>query len=91
MYKMKKVVYIVSTIVVTSFMFISLDFDMKPHQLFTSNIPSIPILMYHRIVEDESEANLITLTLKRFEEDLAYLKNEKYTPISFSDLIDFKQ
>ncbi|WP_077369660.1 polysaccharide deacetylase family protein [Anaerosalibacter sp. Marseille-P3206] len=51
----------------------------------------IPVLMYHHIVEDENEANKITLTSKRFEEDMEYLKTKGYTTISFKELIDYSE
>lgn len=86
-----KISSIVKAIIIMSSIFMLYRLYIKPAQLFTSNIPSIPILMYHHIVEDESEVNLITLTLTRFEQDIAYLKKKKYTPISFKDLIDFKE
>ncbi|WP_050353963.1 polysaccharide deacetylase family protein [Gottschalkia purinilytica] len=51
----------------------------------------IPILMYHHVVKDPSKTNLITVTDKRFEEDMEYLKKNGYNTISFKELIDYKE
>ncbi|AFS79569.1 polysaccharide deacetylase [Gottschalkia acidurici 9a] len=51
----------------------------------------IPILMYHHVVNDESKNNLITITDKRFKEDMDYIKENGYTSISFKELIDYKE
>lgn len=48
----------------------------------------IPILMYHRLVLDESEesVNIIHLSKDKFEEQLCYLKNNNYITITFKEL-----
>lgn len=50
----------------------------------------IPILMYHHVGAENIETNKITITNKRFEEDIRYLKDNGYTAISFRELIDYK-
>lgn len=48
----------------------------------------IPILMYHHVGGENIETNKITITNKRFEEDIRYLKDNGYTAISFKELVD---
>lgn len=47
--------------------------------------------MYHHVVEEGKEVNKITITTKRFEEDMEYLKTKGYTSISFKELIDYDE
>ncbi len=51
----------------------------------------IPVLMYHHVVEEGNEVNKITITTKRFKEDMEYLKTKGYTSISFKQLIDYNE
>lgn len=51
----------------------------------------IPILMYHHIVEEDNETNKITITTKRFKEDMKYLRTKGYTTISFKELIKYRE
>lgn len=48
----------------------------------------IPILMYHRLVLDENEEslNIIHLSKDKFEEQLKYLRDNKYVTITFKEL-----
>ena len=48
----------------------------------------IPILMYHRVVGDESETGVhgTYVTAKQFEEHLQILKNEDYEALTFEEL-----
>jgi len=52
---------------------------------------TIPILMYHHIVEEGKETNKITINSQRFKDDMKFLKKEGYTAISFRELIDWKE
>ena len=48
----------------------------------------VPILMYHHLhQEDEPVANAINVD--QFEEEMAFLKEEGYTAVSFQELIDY--
>ena len=48
----------------------------------------IPILMYHRLVNDESNKGVHTIyyDVNKFEEQLKYLKKNNYKTITFKDL-----
>lgn len=47
----------------------------------------IPILMYHKIVEEGFDSKHKTfLTAKNFEHQLSYLKRKGFSPITFSDI-----
>lgn len=49
----------------------------------------LPIIMYHSLLKDTSLQNDYTISPTLFEEDLKYLKNNNYTTITVSDLIDY--
>ena len=51
----------------------------------------IPILMYHHVGKEGVEVNKITITNKRFEEDMKYLKDNRYTPIFFNELVSYEE
>lgn len=52
----------------------------------------IPIFVYHDIVEDESkvEYDYMQTTAKKFEEQITGLMNLGYVPISYEDLVEYK-
>lgn len=49
----------------------------------------IPVIMYHRVVNDESEGGVhgTYITAKKFDEHMKYLKEKNYEPISFKELL----
>lgn len=49
----------------------------------------LPVIMYHSLLKDTSLQNDYTISPTLFEEDLKYLKNNNYTTITVSDLIDY--
>ncbi|MBR5516921.1 MAG: polysaccharide deacetylase family protein [Firmicutes bacterium] len=49
----------------------------------------LPILMYHGITEDASKVNEYTILAKDFEADLVWLKDNGYTSVSTSQLVDY--
>ena len=47
---------------------------------------TLPIIMYHSIIpEDDGKSDYI-ISERKFEEDIAYLKNKGYSPINCMDL-----
>ena len=48
----------------------------------------IPVLMYHRLINNKEEIgkNTIYLNVDEFEEQLKYLKDNNYITITFKDL-----
>jgi len=56
-------------------------------------IVEVPVLMYHHIreydVADDQIGTNLSVSANNFKEQLDYLKNNSYTTITFSDLIDF--
>ncbi len=54
------------------------------------NSEKIPILMYHSITDEKEESKII-ISKKRFESDLQYILDKGYNPITFYDLIDYKE
>ena len=49
----------------------------------------IPVIMYHRVVNDESEGGVhgTYITAKKFDEHMKYLKEKNYEPITFKELL----
>lgn len=52
---------------------------------------SLPIIMYHGLLEDESRMGTYVISVKEFESDLQYLKEHGYTTVVVQDLIDYVQ
>lgn len=50
---------------------------------------SVPIIMYHSVLKDESQAGDYVITPVTLEKDLIYLKDNGYCAILPSDLIDY--
>ncbi|HLR35248.1 MAG TPA: polysaccharide deacetylase family protein [Tissierellales bacterium] len=89
---MKKSKYnvLIIALIALAFIFIKKEIVTGTVSLSDTN-QLIPILMYHHIVEEGEETNKITVTNKRFKEDMEYLKNEGYNTISFKELIEFEE
>jgi peptidoglycan/xylan/chitin deacetylase (PgdA/CDA1 family) len=85
---MRKSLYIVLFLILSLLITILLKNDMLNVALAEKS-HVIPILMYHHVVEEGNETNKITITTKRFEEDIEYLKDKGYTVISFKELIAY--
>ena len=49
----------------------------------------VPILMYHSVLKDESRLNDYVVTPVTLEKDLIYLKENGYTTVFISDLINY--
>ena len=49
----------------------------------------VPIIMYHGLIKDSNLQTEYFISPDRFEEDLKYIKENGYTPVFMSDLIDF--
>lgn len=49
----------------------------------------IPVIMYHRVVNDENEGGVhgTYITAKKFDEHMRYLKEHGYCPITFKELL----
>ena len=54
-----------------------------------SETVKVPIIMYHGLIKDSSLQTEYFISPDRFEEDLKYIKENGYTPVFMSDLIDF--
>lgn len=50
---------------------------------------SVPIIMYHSVVDDSSKTGEYVITPKMLKEDILYLKNMGYETVLVSDLIDY--
>jgi len=49
----------------------------------------LPIVMYHHILKEQSRLNKYTISPDEFRQDLNYMKDNGYTPISMTDLIAY--
>ncbi|WP_293723613.1 polysaccharide deacetylase family protein [uncultured Cetobacterium sp.] len=52
----------------------------------------MPVIMYHRVIKDESEKGVhgTYVTVKQFDEQMKYLKSKGYETITFEDLLNNK-
>lgn len=53
------------------------------------NTITLPIIMYHGLIEDKSLQNKYFIDPKLFEDDLKYLKKKGYNTITMSELINY--
>lgn len=53
------------------------------------DIVPVPILMYHNLTQNGNAVSPWTLEKWRFEEDLAYLRDNGYTTVSLADLLSY--
>lgn len=49
----------------------------------------VPIIMYHSVLKDSKKSGKFVITPTAFEDDLKYIKDNKFTPIFMSDLINY--
>lgn len=50
---------------------------------------TLPVLMYHSVLKDPQRTGKYTITPKKFEEDLIYLKNNGYETVSLKQVIKY--
>lgn len=50
---------------------------------------SLPVIMYHSVVDDPSRTGKYIITPQKFEEDIIYLKNKGYTSVTAKQLIKY--
>lgn len=60
-------------------------------QAISSESIDLPIIMYHHILEEESQLNDYTISPQEFRTDLKFLQEQGYTPIVVQDLIQYTQ
>lgn len=49
----------------------------------------LPVAMYHHILKEQAKLNKYTISPDEFRQDMQYLKDNGYTPVSMSQLIDY--
>lgn len=54
-----------------------------------SESAEVPILMYHGLTNDPGRINDYFIPVKTFEQDMKYLKENGYTAVNMTELIDF--
>lgn len=64
-------------------------FYSTPLQFENAEAKKVPVLMYHHLSEKASEWNSLTVSPKKFKEDMQMLKKEGYTAVHLSQLVDF--
>lgn len=58
--------------------------------VFTESTPvSLPILMYHSVLKDPQRTGKYTITPKKLEEDIIYLKNNGYETVSLKQVVRY--
>ena len=86
---MKKPIYILLCLVMFTFIFLVARNGAVKAAL--GHERTIPILMYHHVVDEGVKTNKISVTTERFIEDMKYLKEKGYTAITFKELIDYRE
>lgn len=66
--------------------------DVYQQQIVKKKKYEMPVIMYHRVIKDESEKGVhgTYVTVKQFDEQMKYLKNKGYETITFEDLLNNK-
>lgn len=49
----------------------------------------LPVIMYHRIVKDETKVNDYAVSIATFQNDMEYLYSNGYNTINFQDLVNY--
>lgn len=50
---------------------------------------NLPVIMYHSVLNEVKKPSNYIVTAKQLEEDIIYLKNKGYTPVTCKDLIKY--
>lgn len=83
-------VTVVLTLLLTFSFFATLITENKVATVSTSNESvRLPVIMYHHITEKIDKAGKYTVLTTEFENDLEHIKNNGYTTVTVSDLIDY--
>lgn len=66
--------------------------DVYQQQIVKKKKYEMPVIMYHRVIKDESEKGVhgTYVTVKQFDEQMKYLKNKGYETVTFEDLLNNK-
>lgn len=88
--KINKLHFFVLSIIAILISFVFAMKSEKPN-ISTSGALTIklPIVMYHHITDNKEKSGNYTVTADEFENDLKYIKDNGYTPITVNDLINF--
>lgn len=60
-----------------------------PAKSTTADGISLPVIMYHGLLEDKSRMNTYVISVNEFKSDLQYLKDKGYSTVVVQDLIDY--
>lgn len=52
-------------------------------------VVELPVIMYHSVLKDSSRRNEYIVTVEQFENDIKYLLNRGFVPITIQDLSDY--
>ncbi|MBI4980926.1 polysaccharide deacetylase family protein [Candidatus Woesearchaeota archaeon] len=58
----------------------------KAHEKLIGEIVNVPVLMYHNISEENNPKSRYTVSKKKFEQQMEWLKKQGYQPITFIEL-----
>lgn len=73
---------------VMSFLLVALGADVQTEKYKNSEV-TLPILMYHSLLNDKNLQNDYTISPSAFENDLKYITSNDYTTITVNDLVDY--
>ncbi len=87
---MKKLIFSILSVILAVIIFILSKISLETLPVFTENTPvQLPILMYHSVLKDPQRTGKYTITPKKFEEDLVYLKDNGYETVSLKQVIRY--
>ncbi|RTL60839.1 MAG: polysaccharide deacetylase family protein [Sphingobacteriales bacterium] len=52
-------------------------------------VKGLPVLMYHKVTEDNKREDYLTISVSRLKQQIDYLAKKGYTPILLSDLLNY--
>ncbi len=89
--KIPKYTFIIIFIIICSaFFFNTQIFNKNNIETFKSeNEISLPVIMYHNMTKKQNLTDRYCVSVKQFEEDLKYIKEQGYNCVTSSELIDY--
>ena len=87
---MRKLILGIISVFLAVILFILCKNSLETLPVFTENTPvHLPILMYHSVLCDPQRTGKYTITPKKFEDDLIYLKANGYETVSLKQVVKY--
>lgn len=87
---MKKLLFCILSATLAVIIFVLSKNSLEALPVFTENAPvQLPILMYHSVLKDPQRTGKYTITPKKFEDDLIYLKSNGYETVTLKQVVKY--